>query len=119
MRKCRTRCPNSVMMEMMLMHAYCFFCETQRCKVIAELIQKNYGYTCFAPQIIQRKWVKGVPNEEPHDWLPGYVFVYSDEKSKEIYNKMKTTKLFSDNKDIFEENIIKPLKNDFNMDFFE
>ena len=49
----------------------------------------------------------------------GFTIVYSDEKSKEIYNKMKTTKLFSDNKDIFEENIIKPLKNDFNMDFFE
>ena len=62
------------------MYAYCFFCETQRCRVIAELIRKKHGYTCFAPQIIQRKWVKGIPYEEPHDWLPGYVFVYSDEK---------------------------------------
>ena len=62
------------------MYAYCFFCETQRCQVIAELIRKNYGYTCFAPQIIQRKWIKGLPNEELHDWLPGYIFVYSDEK---------------------------------------
>ncbi len=62
------------------MFAYCFFCETQRCKLIAELIQKNYGYTCFAPQIIQRKWVKGVPTEQTHDWLPGYIFVFSSEK---------------------------------------
>ena len=54
------------------MYAYCFFCETQRCKKISELIRKNYDYTCFAPQIIQRKWVKGVPTEEMHDWLPGY-----------------------------------------------
>lgn len=61
------------------MFAYCFFCETQRCKLIAELIQKNFGYTCFAPQIIQRKWVKGIPTEEAHDWLPGYVFVYTSE----------------------------------------
>ncbi len=62
------------------MFAYCFFCETQRCKLIAELIHKNFGYTCFAPQIIQRKWVKGIPTEEAHEWLPGYVFVYTSEK---------------------------------------
>ena len=69
-------------MEMMQVYAYCFFCETQRCKVIAELIRKNYGYTCFSPQIIQRKWIKGLPTEEAHDWLPGYLFVYSAEKIK-------------------------------------
>ncbi len=62
------------------MYTYCFFCETQRCKVIAELIHRNYGYTCISPQLIQRKWIKGVPTEEAHDWLPGYVFVYSEEK---------------------------------------
>ncbi|QTE67385.1 hypothetical protein JNO48_09230 [Clostridiales bacterium] len=67
-------------MEMMQVYAYCFFCETQRCKVIAELIRMNYGYICFAPQIIQRKWMKGIPTEEAHDWLPGYIFIYSDEK---------------------------------------
>ena len=66
--------------EMMQVYAYCFFCETQRCKKISELIRKNYNYICFAPQIIQRKWIKGVPTEEMHDWLPGYVFVYSAEK---------------------------------------
>lgn len=44
------------------------------------MIYRNYGYTCFAPQIIQRKWIKGVSTEERHDWLPGYVFVYSPEK---------------------------------------
>ena len=60
-------------------HAYCLFCETQRCKVIAELIRRNYGYHCFSPRIIQRKWVKGIPVEESHDWLPGYVFLYTEE----------------------------------------
>ena len=68
------------MMEMILVYAYCFFCETQRCKTIAELIRKNYGYTCFAPQIIQRRWIKGTPTEEAHDWLPGYIFIYTSEK---------------------------------------
>ncbi len=74
------RISNWLLMEMIQVYAYCFFCETQRCKVIAELIRKNYGYICFAPQIIQRKWIKSVPTEEVHDWLPGYVFVYALEK---------------------------------------
>ncbi len=62
------------------MYAYCLFCETQRCKTIAEYISRIYGYRCLCPQIIQRKWIKGVSTEESHDWLPGYLFLYSEEK---------------------------------------
>ncbi len=62
------------------MFAYCLFCETQRCRTIAGYITKNFGYTCLSPQIIQRKWVKGVPTEEKHDWLPGYLFLYTEGK---------------------------------------
>ena len=58
-------------------HAYCLFCETQQCKKIAEYIQRTYGYCCISPRIIQRKWIKGIAKEEAHDWLPGYVFVYT------------------------------------------
>ena len=61
------------------MYAYCLFCETQRCKTIADYIFNNYGYICLYPQIIQRKWVKGVPVEEKHDWLPGYLFLFLNE----------------------------------------
>lgn len=61
------------------MHSYCLFCETQRCKTIAEYIYLNYGYVCISPQIIQRKWIKGVPHEESHDSLPGYLFLYTEE----------------------------------------
>ncbi|MCR5565543.1 MAG: hypothetical protein K6F61_01725 [Clostridiales bacterium] len=66
--------------EVSLMYAYCLFCETQRCKKIAEYINRNYGCLCISPQIIQKKWVKGVPKEESHDWLPGYLFVYTRER---------------------------------------
>ncbi len=62
------------------MYAYCLFCETQKCKIIAEYIARNYGYRCMSPQIVQRKWVKGKPTEENHDWLPGYLFLFTDEK---------------------------------------
>ena len=61
------------------MHAYCLFCETQRCGMIAATIETVYHLRCIRPRIIQRKWVKGVPTEAGHDWLPGYLFVYMEE----------------------------------------
>lgn len=61
------------------MHAYCLFCETQRCGAIAAVIEKNFHLRCISPQIIQRKWIKGVAHEVRHDWLPGYIFLYADE----------------------------------------
>lgn len=48
--------------------------------MIAEYIRRNYGYLCISPQIIQRKWMKGIPTEENHDWLPGYLFLYTHER---------------------------------------
>ena len=62
------------------MYAYCLFCETQRCSMIAEYITKNFGYRCLSPRIVQRKWVRGVSEEEIHDWLPGYLFLYTEER---------------------------------------
>lgn len=60
------------------MHAYCLFCETQRCGQIATIIEKDFGFQCIFPQIVQRKWIKGKPTEEMHDWLPGYLFLYAE-----------------------------------------
>ena len=62
------------------MHTYCLFCETQKCDAIAHIIQKTYGIRSIYPIIVQRKWVKGKCLEERHDWLPGYVFLYSEGK---------------------------------------
>ncbi len=60
------------------MIAYCLFCETQRCRLISELIERVYGIHCISPEIVQRKWVRGVAEEIRHQLLPGYVFLYSD-----------------------------------------
>ena len=46
-----------------------------------------------------------------------YTIVHSDEKSKELFSKLKSLELFSSNETIFEANIVKPLKNEFNMTF--
>ena len=61
------------------MHAYCYFCETQKCSTIAALISRTTNDTCFSPEIIQRKWTKGVCEEIRHPWLPGYIFHYTEE----------------------------------------
>ena len=68
------------------MHAYCLFCETQRCRQIAEYIRKTCGYQCFSPQLVQRKWVKGIMTETSHDWLPGYLFLYTEEPTIRRFN---------------------------------
>ena len=43
------------------------------------MIERNYDIRCISPEIIQRKWNKGIPEEKHHDWLPGYIFLYSEE----------------------------------------
>lgn len=62
------------------MTAYCLFCETQKCATIAKLIEKTRGIPCISPQVIQRKWVKGTSQEICHAMLPGYIFLYPEEK---------------------------------------
>ena len=44
-----------------------------------------------------------------------FTIIYSEEKYKELYNNLKKIKLFNDNKSIFEEYVIKPLKDCFKM----
>lgn len=61
------------------MHAYCLFCETQKCATIAALIERSMNIRCFSPKIIQRKWIKGTCVEQHHPWLPGYIFLYTEE----------------------------------------
>jgi transcription antitermination factor NusG len=61
------------------MYAYCLFCETQRCKIIAYLLER-YGIAkrAFSPQIIKRARVRGKNVDKPYDLLPGYVFLFSE-----------------------------------------
>ena len=58
------------------MPAYCLFCETQKCATIARVIERCWDIPCISPQIIQRKWVKGTPQDVKHSMLPGYIFLY-------------------------------------------
>ena len=62
------------------MYAYCMFCLTQRCKVIAKLMEIRGAFRSFSPQIVRKQRKKGVNKEVLFDLLPGYVFVFSEER---------------------------------------
>ena len=62
------------------MYAYCLFCQTQRCGVIAKLMEIRGVDRAFSPQIIRKQRKKGEIIEKRFDLLPGYVFAYSGER---------------------------------------
>ncbi len=61
------------------MHVYCLFCQTQRCKLIALLLERLGTGRVFSPQILQRERRKGKNEEVMRDLLPGYIFIYTEE----------------------------------------
>lgn len=65
--------------EAPVLYAYCLFCLTQRCAAIRRLLSLYGDYEVLQPRIVQRKWVKGQAHQEMHDYLPGYLFVYTSE----------------------------------------
>ena len=62
------------------MYAYCLFCLTQRCKVVAKLMEIRGVDRAFSPQIIRKQRKQGENISKSFDLLPGYVFVYSEER---------------------------------------
>lgn len=62
------------------MYAYCLFCITQRCKVIAKLMEIRGVQKAFSPQIVRKQRVKGVNEKRQYDLLPGYVFLFNEER---------------------------------------
>ncbi len=62
------------------MYAYCLFCRTQRCKIIAKLLEIRGAGRAFSPQIIRKQRKQGENVRKLYDLLPGYVFIYSEER---------------------------------------
>lgn len=70
------------------MYFYCIFCATVKCDLVASAIRQKFGITAFSPRIVQRKWIKGACFEEEKPYLPGYIFVCTEEpvtNFREIY----------------------------------
>ena len=64
------------------MYTYCLFCRTQRCQRIAQLleIRENGVQRAFSPKILSRQRKQGLNIDRERDLLPGYVFLFSDER---------------------------------------
>ena len=60
--------------------AYCLYCRTQRCERIAKLLEVKGMVRAFTPRILQRQRVKGENIRKYTDFLPGYVFAFSEER---------------------------------------
>ena len=51
---------------------------------VAALLPKRIDCRAISPKIIQRKWIKGKCFEEVKDFLPGYVFLYTNDPLREF-----------------------------------
>lgn len=60
------------------MHCYCIYCTTQKCNYVAEALTAMGIGRAITPKILQRKWIGGKAHEEIHEYLPGYVFLYTE-----------------------------------------
>ena len=60
------------------MHIYCLFYNPIKRSRLTALVKRVCGCGIIVPRIVQRKWVRGQAFEELHDFLPGYMFLYSE-----------------------------------------
>lgn len=60
------------------MFVYCLQCQTQRCKKIADLLEKTGVHRAFSPKIVSRHRKQGTTEDVMYDLLPGYLFVYTE-----------------------------------------
>lgn len=60
------------------MNAYCLFCNTARRDQVAGDVRRLMGAEALVPKILRRKWIRGEVCDTTEDYLPGYLFIYSD-----------------------------------------
>ena len=61
------------------MYTYCIYCQTIRCNQIASCLQgEEFILDAIYPKIIQRQRKKKKNHEIESDFLPGYIFLYSE-----------------------------------------
>ena len=65
-------------------YVYCIFCETRRCRAVADKLQEKVVDIAFSPQIVKRQRKAGKNIDMLYDLLPGYVFAYSSTELSNI-----------------------------------
>ena len=76
------------------MNAYCIFCNALKREEIALIVKQRLNVEVLAPKIIQRKWVKGKATEVVHDYLSGYVFMYSEARIQDFSQLFRVEGLY-------------------------
>ena len=66
------------------MYVYCLFCQTQKAKYVVYALEARGFLRVFTPKIIRRQRVRGKNVDGLYDLLPGYVFVFSEEKLEDL-----------------------------------
>ena len=61
------------------MHHYCLFCLTQRTEAISRLIECRQECRVISPKIVQRHREQGKKVEKEYRYLPGYLFIYTED----------------------------------------
>ena len=67
-----------------IVYTYCLFCETVKCRSVAEEITERLHCRAISPKLVQHTWSRGKAVDIVHDLLPGYVFVYAEEAPLDV-----------------------------------
>ena len=95
------------------MFAYCLQCQTQRCRIIAELLEKRGANRAFSPQIISRQRKQGKNEDHQSDLIPGYVFVYMEQQLTD-YQFFKNISSYQTDSLLFQSNNTNPWRRKWN-----
>ena len=66
------------------MLTYCLFCETAKCGFVTQAVEQLFGCHAISPKMVQHTWSGGHTVDRVHDMLPGYVFLYAEDKPLDI-----------------------------------
>ena len=62
------------------MYTYCLFCDTVKCRAVANAVMQRIPCRAIYPKQVQHTWSHGKMVDIEHDLLPGYVFLFSEER---------------------------------------
>lgn len=66
------------------MHTYCLFCETAKCRSVANAVMQKVPCRAIYPKQVQHTRSQGKMVDIEHDLLPGYVFLYLEDAPLDI-----------------------------------
>ena len=75
------------------MFTCCLFCETAKCDYVATAAMQAFDCKAISPKQIQHTWDKGHMTDRIHQLLPGYVFLYFEDRLPEAWELRKLDRI--------------------------